>query len=100
MYGLCRIRHEVQAVREGASVIFGRNKVLDELKILNLHLALIAEVLQNPHEPHSRYTPPTPKVSPVETKVEFPPALVDASELLARWLWLQLPEESKKDLMP
>ncbi len=67
-------------------MIFRCKKIEAELVHMNAYLALIAEVLQQQPEA------PEPE--------KFPQPLIDASELLARWLWLQLPEESKKDLMP
>ena len=67
-----------------------RNEQTDELlaalEHIRAELRLISTVMQDP--------PKGARPSPVE----FPQPLVDASELLARWLWLQLPAESRKDL--
>lgn len=80
--------------------LWPHNRVADELKITNFYLALIADGIQK--EPKPAWLQPVPRVTvnvPKQT-VNLPQPLTDASELLARWLWLQLPEESKKDLMP
>lgn len=83
--------------------MFGRrNRIADELARTNSYLALIAEVIQK--EPDRRYRAlrkePRVEINVPPLEVDWPRPLTDATELLARWLWLQLPEESKKDLMP
>lgn len=87
-----------------------RNKVAEELRITNSYLALIAEVMQKPESgfrPDGWYLSqiasavrnrPTPKVSFSLGNSEQP--LADAMELLARKLWIELPDESKEDLQP
>lgn len=66
--------------------------------VTNHYLALITEVIQRkPYQGHIAPTLTTKVSSPV-MKVDLPPSLVDASELFARWLWLQLPDASKKDM--
>lgn len=72
----------------------------DELRVTNGYLALIAEVLQErpPVAEGWGHRPPPPHITVEQTTVEFPQPVVDASELLARWLWLQLPKESKEDM--
>ena len=87
-----------------------RREIVSELKILNANLSLIAEILQKPESgfkgdgwylrqiEKAIREHPTPDVKIGLGNAEQP--LADISELLARWLWLQLPEESKKDLMP
>jgi hypothetical protein len=64
--------------------------MLEALVKIAQHVELQSYLMQHPVK-IERTSIPKP--------VEFPQPFVDASELLARWLWLQLPEESKKDLM-
>jgi hypothetical protein len=80
-------------------VIFGGGKIAKQLEFTNAYLALIADALQNSPALLRMPAPTKPKLpDTLVAKVDFPPEFRDASELLARWLWLQLPEDSKKDL--
>ena len=98
---------------DGAEVLVifrRRDEVAEQLKLLNANLSLIAEVIQKPEagfKGDGWYLDriykairdrPVPNIQVGLGDAERP--LSDAGELFARWLWLQLPDESKQDLQP
>lgn len=85
-----------------------RDKLIQELQITNGYLAEIAETLQS--RPYigglERTNAQLSLIAEImqrekefpKTAMRLPQPVVDASELLARWLWLHLPEASKEDI--
>lgn len=88
--------------------LWPRNRVAEELKITNAYLGLIAEVIQKPESEFrsdgwylSQIAKAIRERPVAQVKVGLANAeqpLADAMELLARRLWIDLPDESKEDL--